>query len=118
MARPSRSLKVSDSFRSFVLDQLEELGGVTPKSMFGGVGFYRNGVFFAIAARDRLYFKVDARSLPRYQQHGMKPFRPSRGRGGSNRYYEVPVAVLESAVELVEWARHAVAAAEQPNRVS
>ena len=113
MARPFRSLKVSDGFRSFVLDQLEELGGVTPKSMFGGVGFYRHGVFFAIAARDRLYFKVDARTLPHYQEHGMKPFRPVPGRGGSNRYYEVPVAVLESPVELVEWARRAVAAAQK-----
>ena len=36
-----RSLKVSDGFKSFVLDQLEELGDVMPKSMFGGVGLYR-----------------------------------------------------------------------------
>jgi len=52
-----RSLKVSDGFKSFVLDQLEELGDVMPKSMFGGVGLYRRGVFFGILRRDTLYLK-------------------------------------------------------------
>ena len=56
--RTSRSLKVSDTFKAFVLDQLEELGDVTPKSMFGGVGLYHRGVFFGIIARDTLYLKV------------------------------------------------------------
>ena len=113
MARSTRSLKVSDAFKAFVLDQLAELGDVTPKSMFGGVGFYCNGVFFAIAARDRLYFKVDASSQPRYVAARTKPFRPfpDRPGRGSMRYYEVPLNVLESPGELVEWARRAVAAA-------
>jgi DNA transformation protein and related proteins len=111
VARASRSLKVSDAFKAFVLDQLDELGDVTPKSMFGGVGFYCNGVFFAIAARDRLYFKVDASSQPQYVAARMKPFRPFPGRRGSMRYYEVPLEVLEIPGELVAWARRAVAAA-------
>ena len=53
-----RSLKVSDAFRSFVINQLEELGDVTPRPMFGGVGLYHRGVFFAIMAGDVLYLKV------------------------------------------------------------
>ncbi len=113
MARSTRSLKVSDAFKAFVLDQLAELGDVTPKSMFGGVGFYCNGVFFAIAARDHLYFKVDASSQPYYVAAEMKPFRPFPGRRGSMRYYEVPIGVLESPDELVAWARRAVEAARK-----
>src|SRR2546421_383285 len=57
--RTLRSLKSTEAFRSFVLDQLEEIGDVTPRSMFGGVGLYHRGVFFGIIARDVLYLKVD-----------------------------------------------------------
>src|SRR6476646_8073196 len=96
--RPSRlrSLTVSAAFKSFVLDQLEELGDVTPKSMFGGVGLYHRGVFFGILARDTLYLKVNDTSLADYERAGMKPFRPYPNRSGTMRYYSVPLDVLES----------------------
>jgi DNA transformation protein len=107
-----RSLKVSDSFKAFVLDQLEELGDVVPKSMFGAVGLYHRGTFFGILARDTLYLKVGDRNRRDYERAGMKPFRPYPGRqSGTMRYYAVPLEVLESAPELAAWARKAVAAA-------
>jgi len=110
-AKRLRSLKVSDAFKRFVLDQLEELGDVTPRSMFGGVGLYHAGVFFGLLARDTLYLKIDDSSRPDYEAAGMAAFRPYRGRGGTMRYYAVPLDVLESAPELARWARKAVAAA-------
>jgi DNA transformation protein and related proteins len=106
------SLAVSPAFRQFVLDQLEELGDVTPRSMFGGVGLYRRGVFFGIIARDVLYLKVDDTTRADYEREGMHPFRPYPRRGGTMKYYAVPVGVLESAAELVSWARKAVVVAE------
>jgi DNA transformation protein len=109
--RTLRSLKVSDGFKSFVLDQLEELGGVAPRAMFGGVGLYHAGVFFGILARDKLYLKVDDTSRRDYEAAGMTPFKPYADRAGTMRYYEVPLAVLESPIELAAWARKAVAAA-------
>jgi hypothetical protein len=45
--RPS-PLAVTGAFRSFVLDQLEDLGNVVPRAMFGGVGLYHRDVFFGI----------------------------------------------------------------------
>jgi DNA transformation protein len=111
-ARKLRSLKVTDGFRSFVLDQLEELGDVTARSMFGGVGLYHGGVFFGILARDTLYLKVDASNLADYERAAMKPFRPYPGRQtGTMRYYSVPLEVLESPIDLAVWARKAIAAA-------
>jgi len=107
---------VSDSFKSFVLDQLEEVGDVTPRSMFGGVGLYHRGVFFGLLARDTLYLKVDDRSRPDYKDAGMKPFKPYPGRGGTMRYYSVPLEVLESSLELAAWARKAVAAAAETTK--
>jgi DNA transformation protein len=108
----ARSLKVTDAFRAFVLDQLEELGDVTPKPMFGGVGLYCRGVFFGIIARDVLYLKVGDANRPDYIGAGMKPFKPYPDRSGTMQYYAVPVDVLESSIELAEWARRAVAVAE------
>jgi DNA transformation protein len=106
-------LKVSSAFRSFVLDQLEELGDVSPRPMFGGVGLYRAGLFFGIIAGDVLYLKVDASNRPDYERAGMKPFKPYKDRAGTMQYYAVPVDVLESAFELAAWARKAVAVAER-----
>jgi len=103
---------VSDAFKTFVLDQLEGLGDITPRSMFGGVGLYHRGIFFGIIARDTLYLKVDDRNRPDYERAGTRPFKPYPHRSGTMRYYAVPVDVLESATELTVWARKAVAAAE------
>jgi len=108
-----RSLKVSTAFRTFVLDQLEELGEVTPRAMFGGVGLYRAGVFFGILARDRLYLKVGDANRRDYEEAGMTPFKPYADRAGTMQYYEVPLAVLESPLELAAWASKALAAARE-----
>jgi DNA transformation protein and related proteins len=112
-ARPSRlrSLTVSAAFKSFVLDQLEELGDVTPRSMFGGVGLYHHGVFFGILARDTLYLKVGDSNRADYKRARMKAFRPYPNRSGTMKYYAVPLDVLESATDLAMWARKAIAVA-------
>src|SRR5919106_4211050 len=107
------SLKVTAAFRAFVLDQLDELGEVMPRSMFGGVGLYCRGLFFGIIARDVLYLKVDDVTRGDYQRAGMRPFKPYPKRPGTMQYYAVPLEVLESAVDLVTWARKAVGAASR-----
>jgi DNA transformation protein and related proteins len=112
-ARPSRlrSLTVSAGFKSFVLDQLEELGDVTPRSMFGGVGLYHRGVFFGILARDTLYLKVGDSNRADYKRARMKPFRPYPDRSGTMKYYAVPLEILESPPDLAVWAAKAIAVA-------
>jgi DNA transformation protein and related proteins len=111
--RTPRSLAVTDGFRSFVLDQLEELGDVTARAMFGGVGLYRSGVFFGLIARDTLYLKVDDGNRGDYLRAGMKPFTPYPDRPGTMKYYAVPIEVVESAPELAAWARKAIDAASR-----
>ena len=106
-----QSLAVSDGFTSFVVDQLDALGHVTPKSMFGGVGLYSGGVFFGILARDKLFLKVGPSNRADYEAHGMKAFRPFPGRTGSMNYFEVPLEILESPIDLVAWARKSIAVA-------
>lgn len=100
-----------DSFVEYVVDQLQRLGSVEAKAMFGAHGLYCGGVFFAIIADGRLYFKTDAASRPDYEGRGMAPFRPNPRQTLKN-YYEVPVEVLEDDEELAAWAERALAAAE------
>jgi DNA transformation protein and related proteins len=69
-------MAVSQSYREFVLEQLGRVTPITGKSMFGGVGIYAHGLFFALIAEDRLYFKVNAVTRPEFEQRGMEPFRP------------------------------------------
>ena len=107
------SLKVTAAFRAFALDQLEGLGQVTPRSMFGGVGLYCRDLFFGIIAADVLYLKVDDVTRGDYERAGMHPFKPYPQRPGSMQCYAVPADVLESAADLVRWARNAVGAASR-----
>src|SRR5919197_2517300 len=108
-----RSLKVTDAFKTFVLEQLVDLDDLTARAMFGGVGLYAHGVFFGIIARDRLYLKVDDLNRPDYERMGSRPFKPYPDRPGTMQYYEVPVAVLEDVHDLLRRARGAVRAAER-----
>ena len=102
---------MTDGFKSFVLDQLEEVGDVTPRSMFGGVGLYHHGVFFGIIARVTLYVKVGDGTRGDFERAMMRAFEPFPNRAGTKKYYAVPIGVLENAAELAAWARKAIAVA-------
>jgi DNA transformation protein len=97
-------------FGEDLVDALQSVGPVTGKRMFGGLGFYLDGLFFALLFRERLYFKVDERNRGDYEARGMEPFRPPRGKS-SLAYYEVPLEVLEDRRALKAWAAKSIEAA-------
>jgi DNA transformation protein and related proteins len=103
---------VSESYREYVLEQLGRVAPVTGKSMFGGVGIYARGLFFALMAEDRLYFKVDDTTRPEFEQLGMEPFRPF-GEKNAMGYYEVPADVVEDLNQLETWMKKAIDVAAQ-----
>jgi DNA transformation protein and related proteins len=117
-SRRPAPMRVSEGFKALVLDNLTELGDVIPRSMFGGVGLYCDDVFFGIIAADVMYLKVDAGNRSDFERAGMQPFKPYPDRAGTMQYYGVPLEVVESAPELVEWSRGAVAAAERARKAS
>jgi DNA transformation protein len=98
---------VDDGFKEFVLDQLDGLGGVSARSMFGGYGIYLGGEFFGIVFDGRLYFRTDESTRDAYVAEGSRPFQPN-DRQRLKNYYEVPTDVIEDRELLVEWAREAV----------
>ena len=100
-------MPVNKEYLDYVLDQLSCVGHIDHKRMFGGVGLYFDGLFFALIDDDVVYFKVDDDSRPRYQAARAKPFQPP-GESPSKGYYSVPVEVLEDLDELKGWAQQAV----------
>jgi DNA transformation protein and related proteins len=95
-----------DSFTQFVLDQLNGLGVVEARKMFGGRGLYWKAQIFGLIDEGRLYFRVSDATVGHYQALGAKPFEPWPGHV-MNGYYEVPAEILEDADEAVAWAREA-----------
>ncbi|TCS60968.1 TfoX/Sxy family protein [Varunaivibrio sulfuroxidans] len=106
-------MSYSREFRDHVLDLLDSAGSVTPRAMFGGVGLYLDGVFFAIISDDVLYFKVDDDSRKAYISEGMAAFAPFIDRPALRSYYEVPSDLFDDGETLRLWARRAWEAARR-----
>ena len=113
-------MAVSPSYRQFVLDQLGRVArDIRARNMFGGVGLYAGELFFALIARDTLYFKVDDANRGDFVARGLGPFLPFGDEREVMQYYEVPPDVLEDSDALDEWMAKAVDAArraKQPRR--
>jgi DNA transformation protein len=105
-------MAVSSEYIEYVREQLASLGRVTSRRMFGGVGLYANGLFFAILDGDRLYFKTDDSNRADYEARGSKPFAPFPDKPEMKmNYHEVPSDLLDDAEDLTRWAKKAVAVA-------
>ncbi len=90
--------------------RLSAVRPVTARRMFGGVGYYHDDTFFAVADDDRLYFKIDGQTEPDFVAKGMPPWilgdKPQP-------YREVPPDVLADEEALGEWIDAATAAARR-----
>ena len=63
-----------NEFAAYCVELLAPLGPCTARRMFGGHGLYLDGVMIGLVAGERLYFKTDAQSLPRWREAGCEPF--------------------------------------------
>jgi len=103
-------MPVTDDFREFVLEQLGRIVPIDWKRMFGGVGLYADGTFFALIDDDIVYFKVGDLNRADFEAAGARAFRPYEGVSSMN-YYELPVEVLEDVDALRTWTEKSVAVA-------
>lgn len=110
MAVECQAVAVRGEYLEYILDQLEPVGSIFHRRMFGGVGLYCEDLIFGILDNDTLYLKVDDTTRKRYEKSGSEPFRPYGKDAHSVSYYRVPVAVLEDRETLAVWAREAVGA--------
>lgn len=103
-------MAISSQYKLFLEDQLVLIPDLLLKPMFGGLGIYSGGVFFAVADNDALYFKVDDDTRPLYEAAGMPGWDPM-GTGPSKGYSQVPPQVLDDTLEVKKWALLAVGVA-------
>jgi DNA transformation protein len=106
-------MSVSPSYKAFVLEQLAVAGPVTAKSMFGGVGLYCHGLFFALIDDDTLYLKVDDTTRAEFERMGSEPFRPFGGDSHVMQYYTLPAELLEDRAALRPWVEQAIGVARR-----
>jgi len=113
-------MAVSDDYIIYILDQLNGLGNLRVRRMFGGAGIYCDDLFFAIMVDDELYFKVDDQNRSDFERRGLKPFTYAmkNGRHATMGYYPVPADVLDDTKRLNTWARKALAASRLGKRAS
>ena len=109
-------MAVSKEFREYVLDQLGRVEPVTARSMFGGVGIYSGGLFFALIASESVYLKVDDTNRADFEAAGMGPFRPFGDQTLVIQYYELPAELLEEPDRLRPWVHKALDVARSKRR--
>lgn len=105
-------MAVQAQYLAYVLEQLEGLGRVSTRRMFGGVGLYCDGLFFGLIDDDTLFFRTGAGNAADYDARRMPRFMaPANRPAGEKGYRQVPADIIEDPESLVAWARKAVAAA-------
>ena len=109
-------MPVSREYRDFVLEQLGRVTPVTSRAMFGGVGVYADGLFFALMAGETLYLKVDDTNRGDFQAIGMGPFNPFDDDKHVMQYYELPADMLEDIDALRPWIEKAVEVARRARK--
>lgn len=102
-------MAVSDSFKTYVLEQLGRLRpDIRARAMFGGIGIYAGERFFALIDDDALYLKVDDLTRPDFEKEGMGPFQPFGPGGEVMQYYELPAGLLDEPDALASWVEGAI----------
>ena len=105
-------MPVNPGYKAFIEELLAPIATITTRSMFGGVGIYGDGLFFALIANEQLYFKVDDTNRPDFEAAGMAPFAPFDD-GRTMAYWAVPADVLEDADALAIWTKKAMDVAQR-----
>ena len=105
-------MPVSPDYLAYVIDQFAPVAKLVSRRMFGGIGLYAEGLFFALIDNDVLYLKVDDRNRPDYVARGARPLQPlANDPTYSMNYFQLPEDVLEDPDTLRIWARKSLDAA-------
>lgn len=96
-------MAVNEDYLLFIQEQLSKIGDFETKKMFGGVGFFKDGLMFGMIGQGTFRLKVDDANIADYEAKGMKPMFSKDGKS-SLPYWEVPAEVYEDMDLLKGWA--------------
>lgn len=103
-------MAVNEDYLHFINDQLSGLGGHETKPMFGGIGFFKEGLMFGMIGQDVFRLKADEINKSDFEERGIPRFLSDKKTRGLP-YYEVPAEILEDKDELCNWAKKSFEAA-------
>jgi DNA transformation protein len=104
-------------FIEYLLEQMQDIGQVNARAMFGGHGIYHDGIMFALIADDVLYLKTDEVNRPEFEARNLPPFLyECKDKVISMSYNEAPGEVLDDPDEMTYWARSAIEASRRAAR--
>lgn len=107
-------MKHDSALSDHVFDLLAPLGGVIRRYMFGGWGFYKDGLFFALIADGVLYFKTGPCNVQDFLDAGLAQWAYPTDKGPMKMsYHAAPEAALENPRLMLLWARKGLAAATE-----
>ncbi|HEV7606103.1 MAG TPA: TfoX/Sxy family protein [Steroidobacteraceae bacterium] len=105
-------MAVQPQYLAYILEQLESVGEVHSRRMFGAVGLYSGELFFGLIDDDTLFFKTDGSNSAEYIARNMPRFMPFPARPEAvMAYYQVPADIIEDIEAIGSWARKSVAVA-------
>ena len=100
------------AFLRYLLDQLQLIGPVVGRKMFGGYGVFLDGLMFGLIMEDTLYLKIDGDSKQDFEALGLPAFTYPRGNNEiALSYYQTPEEALDDVEMLCTWANRAYLAA-------
>jgi DNA transformation protein and related proteins len=103
----------SESFAEFLREQLDPLGRVTMRRMFGKTGVFCDGLMFGMVTDDILYLRVDEHNRAAFKEAEVFPPLSYEKQGSTIdlSFWRTPERLYDEPDELVMWARVALAAA-------
>jgi DNA transformation protein len=105
----------SDGFAAFLKEQLEPLGRISMRRMFGKTGVFCDGAMLGMVADDTFYVRVDEQTRATFAEAASSP-PLNYAKGGALidlAFWRVPERLIDEPDELLDWARAALAAARR-----
>lgn len=98
-------MPLNKEYVDYITDQFSEFDGVYSKKMFGGIGFFKDGLMFGmISSSSKFYLKVDDTNKPDFESQSMVPFSHPKMKGKAMPYWTVPTEIIEDKQLLKKWA--------------
>ena len=105
-------MAVTEEQIAFVHDLFADLGPVSTRKMFGGLGIYLDGTIFALLMSDGTLKLKGAGDMPAaYEAEGWDAWTYTRkdGAQSSMPYWTLPEHLLDDPEDACDWARRALA---------